>query len=187
MEAIVPAFVLAALCQIVDRPALLAAVLADRYGRPLLVAFGAGLAHAAGNGIAALGGAAMAPLLTPEAQALLLAVALVLGGAGGLLPSKLASDAARLPFGALLTPAVGVFVLAAGERTQFFTLAVAAHGMPELAAAGATLAAFAVALVAASLGEPAWRKLPLQPLRIGTGLLFMAIGVYFGLGAFRLR
>jgi putative Ca2+/H+ antiporter (TMEM165/GDT1 family) len=186
MEAIVPAFLLAVLTQLSDRPALLAAILADRYGRPLVVALGAGLAHAAGNAIAAALAMTMTPMLTPNAKALLLAIALLLAGFGGLWRMKLPSRLDRWRLGALLTPLLGVFVLALGERTQFFTLALAARGEPWFAAAGATIGAFAVAFLAAVLGELAWRRLPLARLRLACASMFLLAGAWMGLAALRL-
>lgn len=186
MEAIVPAFLLAVLTQLGDRPALLTAILADRYGRPLLVALGSGLAHAAGNALAAAFGMAMTPILTPNAKALLLAVALILAGFGGLWRMKLPSRLERWRLGALLTPMLGIFVLALGDRTQFFTLALAARGEPWFAAAGAAIGAFAVAFIAAVLGELTWRGLPLVRLRIASALIFLIAGAWIGLAALRL-
>lgn len=186
MEAIVPAFLLALLTQLGDRPALLTAILADRFGRPLVVALAAGAAHGVGNMIAALAGGAMTPLLNAHAQALLIAIALLLGGFGGLWPVKLPSRLERWRMGSLLTPFLGIFVISVGERTQFFTFALAARNMPELAAAGATLGAFAVALVAAMLGELGWRGISFRRIQLAVAILFLATGAYIGLGALRL-
>lgn len=185
MEVLVPAFLLAALCQLVDRPALLTAILADRFGKPLVVALGAGLAHGAGNLIAALAGVAMAPILTPNAQALLLGVALVLAGLGGLLPFRAPKRLEGWRLGALGTVFLGVFSLAIGDRSQFFTFALAPRG-PWFAAAGATLGAFAIGFVAAVLGEAAWRRLPLRWVRIVSAVGFLVAGVWMGLVAVRL-
>jgi putative Ca2+/H+ antiporter (TMEM165/GDT1 family) len=186
MEAIVPAFLLALLSQLGERPALLTAILADRFRRPILVALAAGLAHAIGNGLAAAAGLAMAPMMTPNAQALFLAVALVFGGFGGLWPVKAPDRLERWRLGAFLTPLLGVLILAFGERTQFFTLAISVRGLPWLAAAGATLGASAVGFVAAVLGEKGWRALPFGGLRIGSSVLFLIAGAWIGLGAVRL-
>jgi putative Ca2+/H+ antiporter (TMEM165/GDT1 family) len=186
MEAIVPAFLLAVLTQLGDRPPLLTAVLADRYGRPLLVALAAGLAHGIGNAVAAALGASMAPILNSHAQALLLAVALVLGGIGGLFPMRLGRRLEDWRLGPFLTPLIAVAALAIGERTQFFTLALATRGQPALAAAGAIAGSFAVALVAAVLGELGWNALRLHRLRIAVAILFLVAGIYIGLGAVRL-
>jgi putative Ca2+/H+ antiporter (TMEM165/GDT1 family) len=186
MEALVPAFLLALLTQPGDRPALLTAILADRFQRPLIVAIAAGLAHAIGSVLAAIAGAAVAPGLTPEARALLLAIALLVGGVTGLWRTTLPSRLDRWRFGGFFTPLLGVFVLALGEQTQFFTFALAARGMPWFAAAGSTLGALAVAFVAATIGETGWSRLPLRWLRIATSAIFLIAGVVIGLGALRL-
>jgi putative Ca2+/H+ antiporter (TMEM165/GDT1 family) len=181
MEALVPAFVLALLAQPGDRPALLTAILADRFRRPLLVALAAGLAHGIGSVVAALAGGALA--LTPEARSLLLAVALVAGGVTGLWRTALPSRLDRWHFGPFLTPLAGVFVLALGEQTQFFTFALAASGMPWFAAAGSTLGAYVVAVAAALLGEARWTALPLRWLRLGAAAIFLVAGAVIALVA----
>ncbi|WP_240700156.1 TMEM165/GDT1 family protein [Sphingomonas gei] len=181
-----PAFLLALLAQPADRPALLTAILADRFKRPISVALAAGLAHGIGSVLAALAGAAVGPSLTPEAQSLLLAVALVAGAVTGVIRAKLPSRLDRWRFGPLVTPLLGVFVVALGEQTQFFTFALAAGGTPWLAAAGATLGALVVAMVAATLGEAGWTRLPLRWLRFAASLLFLLAGIVIGLGALRL-
>ncbi|MDV3458850.1 TMEM165/GDT1 family protein [Sphingomonas sp. HF-S4] len=186
MEVLVPAFLLAALAQLGDRPALLTAVLADRFERRLTVALAAGLAHGMGSVLAALGGAAVAPLLTPEAQSLLLAVALVAGGVTGLWRPAPANRYERWRFGSFGTPLLAVFVLALGEQTQFFAFALAASGEAWFAAAGATLGALAVAVAAAMLGEAGWARVPLRALRLGAAAIFLVAGIVIGLGALRL-
>lgn len=186
MEALVPAFIAALLTQLGDRTPLLTAILADRFGRPLTVAFAAALAHALGNSIAAIGGYWLAPMLTPEAQSLLLALALLFAGLGALWKVGTPDRLERWRIGALLTAFFGVFILALGDRAQFFTFAIATRGMPWFAAAGATLGAFVVAFVAAVLGEKGWQRIPFRWLRIATGILFLLAGAIVGLGALRL-
>ncbi len=186
MEALVPAFIAALLTQLGDRPAMLTAILADRYGRPLTIAFAAGLAHGAGNAFAALAGSATAPLLTPNAQALFLAVAFLIGGLGALWPVKPPARLDTWHIGSLLTGFLGVFSLALGGQSQFFTLAFAVRGEPWFAAAGATAGAFAVAFVAAVLGELSWRRIPFRSFRVLTGLLFLVAAAVIGAGALRL-
>lgn len=186
MEAIVPAFLLAVLSQLGDRPALLTALLADRFRQPLLVALAAGIAHAIGNVLAALFGGAIAPMLTSEARSLLLALALLLGGASGFLPLKLRDRLERWRLGGFPATLLGIFAVALGDRTQFFTFALAAGGAPWFAATGAILGAFAMAFIAATLGESGWRPVAARWPRIAVAVVFLLVGMWIGVGALRL-
>lgn len=186
MEALVPAFLLAAITQLCDKPALLTAILADRYGRPLTVAIAAGLAHAAGNFVAAGAGTVMAPMMTPNARALLLALALIFGALGAIGSGKMPHRLAGWKLGSFFTALLGVLILSFGERTPFFTLALSTGGQPWFAAAGASIASFAVAFVAAVLGERIWRDAPLRWLRILSGVAFLVAGCWIGVNALRL-
>ncbi|MCW3835217.1 TMEM165/GDT1 family protein [Sphingomonas canadensis] len=186
MEALVPAFVAALLTQLGERPAMLAAILADRYGRPFLVTLGAVAAHAAGNLVAVLGAMAVAPLLNPDARMLMLAVALVVGGLGGIWPAKPPARMEKWRAGSLLTAFLGVLALAAGDRTQFLTFAIAVRGEPWFALAGAVAGTFAVTFVAAYLGELGWGRIPLRILRAVMALAMLVAGVVTGAGAFHL-
>ena len=79
------ALVAAAFAQCGDRTAWLSAILADRYRRPGLIILAAAIALLAASGIAAAGGAMLAPLLTPNARLLMFALALMLQGGGAML------------------------------------------------------------------------------------------------------
>lgn len=186
MEALVPAFIAALLTQMGDRPAILTAILADRFGRPVTIAVAAGLAHALLSLFAALGAELMAPSMTPNARALFVAIALLFGGVSSLFPVKPPKRLEEWRLGSFPTAFLGVFSLALGAQTQFFTLAFAVRSDPWFAAAGATAGAFAVAFVAAVLGEAGWVKLKFRAFRAGIGILFLIAGVVIGLGALRL-
>ncbi|MBX3595839.1 MAG: TMEM165/GDT1 family protein [Sphingomonas sp.] len=187
MEAAVPAFVAALLTQIGDRSPWLVAILADRYGRPLTIALAALFAHAAGIALAAAAGMLIAPLLTPNAKMLLLALALIFAAMGSLWRLKPPDRLDSWRIGALLTGFLGVFSLALGDTTQFFVLAFSARGStPWLAGAGALVAVFAVNTAAALSGEMAWRQLPIRAIRILFGLACLAAGLFFGAQALRL-
>jgi hypothetical protein len=186
MEALVPAFIAALLTQIGDRPASLTAILADRFGRPVTIAVGAGLAHALLSVFAALAAELMAPSMTPNARALFVAIALLFGGVASLFPVRPPNRLEEWRIGSFLTALLGVFSLALGGQTQFFTLAFAVRGDPWFAVVGATLGAFAVALVAAVLGESTWAKLKFRAFRAAIGILCLIAGIIMGLGALRL-
>lgn len=187
MEALVPAFIVVLLTQIGDRSPWLVAILADRYGRPLTVALAALIAHLAGIAIAATGAALIAPLLTPNAQQLLLALAFLFAAMGSLWRLKAPDRLEGWRIGGFLTTLFGVFILALGDTTQFFTLALGARGpSPVLAAAGAVFAVGIVNTAAALMGELAWRQLPIKGFRIGFGVLCLGIGAILAVGALRL-
>lgn len=186
MEAAVPAFIAALLTQIGDRSPWLTATLADRYGRPFTVAFAALLAHGAGNAIAATGGMLIAPILTPNAKQLLLALALMFAAMGALWRLKAPDRLEGWRLGAFLTPLLGIFILALGDTTQFFTLAFAVRApSPWFALGGACAAILIVNLAAALMGELSWRQLPIRGFRIGFGLLTLIAGVIIGAAALR--
>ena len=181
------ALVAAALAQVGDRTAWLAAILSDRHGRPGLVIAMAGLALLAASGLAAALGATIGPKLTPNAQQLMLALALMLQGGGSMFPARPPERLDRWRIGAVATALLGLFILAFGYGVQFIVLALAARTpVPALAAIGATLGSLVVIVPAALMGEAAWRRLPLKPLRIAIGVLFVLVGIILALGALRL-
>ncbi|MEG3181125.1 TMEM165/GDT1 family protein [Sphingomonas sp. LT1P40] len=187
MEALVPAFIAALLTQVGDRSPWLVAILADRYGRPFTVALAAILAHGAGIAIAATGGMLIAPMLTPNARQLMLALALIFAAMGLLWRLKTPDRLEGWRLGSFLTALFGIFILALGDTTQFFTLAFAARGpSPVLAGAGALAGVAVVNLAAALMGELSWRQLPIRGFRIGFGIVCLAGGLFLAAGALRL-
>ena len=109
------ALVAAALAQVGDRPAWLAAILADRYRASGLVIAMAALALFAAAGIAAAMGVLLAPKLTPEAKQLFLALALLFQGGGAMFPVKAPDRLTGWRLGATLTSLSGLFILAFGD------------------------------------------------------------------------
>lgn len=183
VDALMAALVAAALAQVGDRTAWLAAILADRYGAAKVIAMAA-LALIAASGIAAVAGALLAPMLAPNAKQLMLALALLLQGGGALLPAKAPERLDRWRIGAMATAALGLFFLAFGDGVQFIVVTLAARSpVPALAAVGATIGSLAVVVPAAVMGEADWVKLRLRPIRIGIGVLFLVAGAVLGLGA----
>jgi len=180
------ALVAAAACLAFDRPAWLAAILADRFGAARVLA-GAAVALAAAGSIAVAGALLVAPLLTPEAKALFLALALLLQGAGAAFalkePDRLAGW--RLP--GLAVAATGLFVHFFGDGLQLIVAALAARSpLPWAALAGAVIGGTAALVPPAVLGEAGWRAWPLASLRRVAGGGFVVTGLWIGLAALRL-
>ena len=170
-----------------DRAPWLVAILVARYRRPGLVLAAAALALAANYTLASVAGMMVAPLLSPNAGLLLLAVSLLLAASGMVLRAKTPNRLAGWKLGGFATSLLGMVILAFGDSTQFIAAALAARSpVPWLAAVGATLGALAVVVPAAVLGEAGWRALPLRAIRwTGAGVLGVG-GVVLGLQAARL-
>ncbi|HEX2762711.1 MAG TPA: TMEM165/GDT1 family protein [Allosphingosinicella sp.] len=187
MEALLASFVAAALAEWGDKTQLLVIALAVRYRRPVPMLAGIALAAAANSALAAFGGTLVHDRVTLRALSLLLALALVFAGVAGLIRPRKDDPAPKSRFGPFLTSLGAFFVLEFGDKTQFLTFSLAAQfDALAFAAAGATAGILVSSAPAAILGDGLARIVPLRPLRIGLGLLFLAIGFIVGLSALRL-
>lgn len=187
MDALMAALVLGAICQAGDKTPWLAAILADRYRAPGIVIVATAVALAGNYTLGVVGGMLLAPLITPEAKLLLLALALLFAGLSTTLratsPDRL--DGWRL--GAVGTSALGLAIIVFGDRMQFVVVGLAARSeLPWLAATGATIGAMAVAVPAVLLGERQWLALPQRAIRIGSAVVLVVAGIFVGLTALRL-
>jgi len=181
------ALVLGALCQAGDKTPWLAAILADRFKSPALVIAAAALALALNYALGVVGGMLVAPLLTPNAKLLLLALALLLAGAGTTLRSKSPDRLERWRIGPVATAVLGLFIMAFGDRMQFVAAGLAARSpVPWLAGVGATIGALAVTIPAVLMGEARWIALPQRAIRIATAAMLIVAGIVLGLQALAL-
>jgi putative Ca2+/H+ antiporter (TMEM165/GDT1 family) len=186
VDALMAALVAALLTQATDRTAWLAAKLGDRFASRGAVIIGLAVALIAVNAIAALGATLVAAMLTPNAAALLLALALVSAGAAALIAPK-APKIEDARTGALIASLAGALALGIGDRTQFITFALAARTpIPALAAIGATLGSLAVIVPSVLAGERGRAMLPQSAIRLVIAALLLAAGAIIGLGALRL-
>ena len=181
------ALVAALLTQASDRTPWTAAMLGDRFaGNKSAVIAATALAFALGNALAAVGGVLIAPMLSPNAQRLLLAVALVSGGITAFWPPK-PPKPRDWRGGAFLSSLIAVGLLGFGDRMQFITAALAARSeTPAFAALGAMLGGLAVTIPAIALGERKLRGLPTMAIRLSAAAVLTAFGVVQGLAALRL-
>ena len=183
MDALLPAFVAALAAEMGDRTQVLALLLAARFGARPAVLGGIALAAAVHALIAGYGGALVAPLLTPEARALLLALALLAAGIGAWLPQRAPALADGGRWGALPTSFATFFLLELGDKPQLLTAAVAARaGAPLLAATGAAAGVTVAAGLAIALGA----ALPRRALRRVVGTILPLVGLGVAIAALRL-
>ena len=187
MDSLLPALIAALLAGATDRPAWLAGILGERFGKRTGVILGVVAAQVAIMGAALACALAVRDMMTPNARSLIFGLALLFAGAGALMPPKPPRD--RLEgwrIGALPTSAIGLFILAFGERVQFVGFGAAAWGgSPLLAAMGAMFGAIVAGAVAATLGEREWRRLPLRPIGIAGGAMLVLAGLVLALDGLR--
>ncbi|MGL4314816.1 MAG: TMEM165/GDT1 family protein [Sphingomonas sp.] len=175
------ALVAALALQASDRaPWLAARLAATGKAAPVLVAVLLSAVLAQGLGAAA--GSLLAPMLTANARALLLGLALLSAAWGAFLQVKPVTGPPRGAVASTILLLAG----AMGDRTQFVTLAIAARDdLPVFAAIGAVIGVVAVqgAAVLAGWTPPA---APMRALRAGIGGVLAIIGGWTALAALRL-
>jgi len=186
MDALLTAFVAAALAEWGDKTQLLVAMLAATTRRPAAVLAGLLLAALASNLVAAIAGLYIADTITIRAMTLMVALALLFGGASGLIRRKPPAPAAPRR---LLVVSAAILCLAAemGDRTQFLTFALAGRfDSAPLAAAGATAGTLAACLPAALLGDRFGAVVPLRAIRYTVAGLFLVAGFIAAVQALQL-
>lgn len=187
MDALLPAFVAAGLAEIGDRTQLLAILLAIHFRRPGAVLGGVALAALVNSLLAAFGGTMVHDLVNHRAIALMLAVGLILAGAGCFWRPRPPALPSYGPIGAFGTAALGFLILEFGDKTQLLTLAIAARVDSLLLAALGATAGIVLANAPAVLMAGEWQRIvPLRSLRMGVGVLFVVVGMVAAVGALRL-
>ena len=186
MDALVTAFVAAALAEWGDRTQLLVALLAARSGRPGTVLIGFLAAALVSNAVAGFAGTLIAHTITIRAMTLLVALALLFAGVAGLIrrsPPGMGSGRTPLFLAAFILCLAAEF----GDRTQFLTFALAARfDSPALAAGGATAGMLAAAVPASLLGERLQSALPVRAIRLGGAALFLLVGFIVAVNALQI-
>lgn len=187
MEPLLTTFIAAALAEWGDKTQLLVVALAARYRRPGPILAGVAVAALANALIAAFGGTLVNGFITLRAISLLVALALVFAGVGGLMGGKRPEMGSTWRTGPFLTTAGCYFLLEFGDKTQFLTLSLAAQFNSFLLAAFAATAGVAVASIpAALLGEGLQASVPVKPIRIAIALAFLLAGFIVAVNALRL-
>lgn len=186
MDAFLTSLVAAALAEWGDKTQLVVAALAARSGKPGAVLLGLFAAALASSLVVAFAGIYVAETINIRALSLLVALALLFGGVGGLIPRrKPAIGSERWP----VALAALILCLAAevGDRTQFLTFALAGRfDSAPLAGAGATFGILAAAVPAALLGDRLKTAAPNRTIRYSVAALFLVVGFIIAMKAMQL-
>ena len=181
METYVVSALLVALAEMGDRTQLLAIMLASRYRKPVPILLGILVATLANHALAALAGFYLSSLLSATWFKYAVSLSFVAMAVWALIPDKADEDGkpSRLRMGVFLTTAVTFFLVEIGDKTQISTAALAAHYHDiAIVAAGTTTGMMIANIPAVFLGQAVTRVLPIQALRIGAALLYLALGLW---------
>lgn len=187
MDALLVTFFACLLCETGGGLQMLAIALARRYARAGLLISGlvaAGIANAA---LAAWGGAFLASLMAPDARSLFLAIAVLMGGAGLLLPVKQPDSLDRWSVGAVPTAFLGLFILGFGNGAQFIVMGMTVQtGDPSWAAIGGALGTIVACTPVILLRDQPFSSTVIRYVRRVGGFVLLLVGALIGLSAIRL-
>jgi putative Ca2+/H+ antiporter (TMEM165/GDT1 family) len=187
VDALLTAFVGAGLAEWGDRTMLFVIVLAARFGKALPILAGLAVAALLNGAVAAYGGVYIHDLVPTRALSLLVALAMIMAGAGSLLRRKPPNMAANWRTGAFVTAAASLTLLEIGDKTQFLTFALAARfDSAALTLAGATAGILIANAPAAVLGGALQKSIPVQPIRYAVGAIFLIAGFWLAVKALEL-
>lgn len=187
MDALLTAFVGALLAEWGDRTQLFVIVLAARFARPAPILAGLAVAALVNGLIAAVGGIWVHDLIPTRALSLLVALALLMAGAGSLIRRRPPNIGASWRTGAFLTAAASLTLLEIGDKTQFLTFALAARfDSVALAVTGATAGILVAAAPAAVLGSAFPSTVPVRPIRWAVAAVLIVTGFVVAVRALEL-
>jgi putative Ca2+/H+ antiporter (TMEM165/GDT1 family) len=186
MDALLTAFVTAALAEWGDKTQLIVAMLAASTRRPRSIFAGLLFAAAASSILASIAGVTLGGQITIRAMSLMVALALLFAGLSGLIRRSppVTGPPPRLLIG---TAAILCFASEMADQTQFLTFALAARfDNAPLAAAGATAGILASCVPAILLGDRLSAVVPVSAIRYAVAGLFLLAGFIVGVSALRL-
>ena len=184
MEAFLISTGIVALAEIGDKTQLLAFILAAKFRKPLPITLGILVATIVNHAGAGLLGAGVAALFAPETLRWILGLSFIAMAIWVLVPDKFDDDDAKLArLGVFGTTFIAFFLAEMGDKTQIATVALAAQYQAVFAVVlGTTLGMMIANVPAVWLGDRLAHSLPFTALRIGTALLFAALGIVTLLG-----
>ena len=187
MDAFFPALVAGFLAEWGDKTQLLAMMLGIRLGRSGAIIAGIAVAALANAALAAFAGELVSAAIGFRPITLMLAIALLVAGGGGLWKQKPREPVLYPRLGAFAASTFAFFVLEFGDKTQLITLTLSARTQsPMLAAAGAALGVTAASLSPVFLRDRFMTLLPLRSIQIGASLFLIMAGLAAAVSALEL-
>jgi len=187
MDGLIAAFLTLLLTETGDRPQLLAAALALRYGRDRPVMLGFALASLANCLLSAYAGSFISGWISEDPVRLFNGLAYLLAGIAMLAWRRPIDTLAGWKTGPFLTAFLGIFILQFGDKGQFIISASAARADHWLfPAIGGWLGSLAAVIPAILLKDRLAKLLPIAKIRIVGGVALCILGLIHALKAWRL-
>ena len=187
METFLIAFIAVAFAEMCDRPQLLAAALASRFGRNGPVIAGLVIASLINALVSAYAGSFIKDWISEDPLLLFRSLAYLFAGVDMLAPRKAIDLLAGWKTGPFWTSLLGLFILQFGDKSQFIIAVEGAAGQHWLLAAlGGWLGMLVAGIAAIILKQRLAELLPLKALRLTAGALMLALGVAMALSAWRI-
>ena len=184
MDAFLTSLFALAVAEFGDRPQILCAALAMRYGRLSPIVWGLGLATLCTCAISAIAGNIVHQWISEDALQLFYALSLIFAGAGMVAWRRPVDLLEKWPFGPFWTSFLGLFILQFGDKGQFILMATAARtDMGSFAAAGGWFGVMIACLPAILFYRQLTDHIPMAIIRHAGGAAFLLIGTVVALGA----
>lgn len=176
-----------ALAEMGDRPQILCAALAIRFGRISPVFWGLALATLVNCWISALFGQAIHEWISEDPLQLFYALSLVLAGIGMLAWRRSVDLLENWTLSPFWVSFLGLLILQFGDKGQFILAATAARTDAWIfSASGAWLGVMIACVPALLMQEKLAAMIPIRSIRLGGGFVFLLIGAFLALGAWGL-
>lgn len=187
MDAFLTTLLAASWAEMGDRTQILCAVLALRFGKERPVIYGLVAATLLNSCLSAYGGAFVGTLISEDAEMLFYALSFAFAGAGMLWWRRSVDTLEEWKTGPFWTSFLGIFILQLGDKGQFIIAGTAARTQaPEFAALGGAIGIIITCMAAIILRERLAQIVPVKPIRIAGGVIFLLVGLIMGMLAFGL-
>jgi len=186
METLLVSTGVVALAEIGDKTQLLAFLLAARFKKPLPIILGIFAATVVNHGLAGALGAWITTTLSPDVLRWVLGLSFLGMAVWTLIPDKIDDDETRIAtrFGVFGATLVTFFLAEMGDKTQFATIAMAAHyASPLLVVIGTTLGMLIADVPAVFIGDRLAAKIPMKLVHAVAAAMFAVLGAATLLGA----
>ncbi len=188
MEAFLISTSAVTLAEIGDKTQLLAFMLATRFKRPLPIVLGILVATLANHGIAGGVGSLLAHWISPLMLQIGVAISFLAMAGWILIPDEIDEDSnTHASLGVFGATVLSFFLAEMGDKTQFATIALAAHYQDMLSVvAGTTLGMLIADVPAVFVGQKFAQKLSLQLVQRCAAALFAVLGLVAAWNALKL-